>query len=216
MTAAGQLVPDDVCALAGSLLDTMSPVVAEVSWDRRAEPTRWSARSVLDHIGDALTYYAGLVARRAAGPLPPLRSGKPSASPDELLEDVRTGAAVLSGLLAADPGLRAWHPSGLADVSGWVGMACTEIGVHGVDVSAALGLAWTPPAELADRICARVFPWVGLDGLDGLDGTQVLLGVTGRREVHAVTSDPDWWWQSAPLSEWDGQPRYRTAAPRWT
>jgi len=40
---------------------------------------------------------------------------------------------------------------------------------------------------------------------------QLLLATTGRVHLDGLACDPHWWWQSAPLSEWDGQPRRRTA-----
>ena len=59
---------------------------------------------------------------------------------------------------------------------------------------------------------ARVFPWV--DRGPAPPGA-LLLGVTGRAEVAGVPADPDWWWQSAPLDEWDGRARHRDVAPGW-
>ncbi|HVE95477.1 MAG TPA: hypothetical protein VNA67_00555 [Pseudonocardiaceae bacterium] len=51
-----------------------------------------------------------------------------------------TAAHVLAGLLPGLGSQRAWHPSGLADASGWAGMAVTELLVHGHDVARALNV----------------------------------------------------------------------------
>jgi hypothetical protein len=107
---------------------------------------------------------------------------------------------------------RAWHPSGLADTSGWAGMAVTELLVHGHDVARALNVDLSLPEQVCRRTLARVFPWVSLN-LGTPDA--LLLAVTGRATVQGIPNDPDWWWQSAPLAEWDGKPRRRTAPPRW-
>src|SRR4051812_21227809 len=64
-------------------------------WSRIAEPTDWTAQRSLEHITDALLFYAGQVARRADRPLPDLREGR-SGRPSEHLELVRTAAAVLA------------------------------------------------------------------------------------------------------------------------
>ncbi|MDQ3760287.1 MAG: hypothetical protein M3460_00865 [Actinomycetota bacterium] len=102
--------------------------------------------------------------------------------------------------------------SGLADASGWAGIAITELLVHGCDVARALEVELALPGQICERTLARVFPWVSLNvGPPEL----LLLAVTERATVHGLPSGPDWWWQSAPLPEWDGTPRQRTSPPRW-
>ena len=108
---------------------------------------------------------------------------------------------------------RAFHPSGRADRTGWIGMACTELLVHGFDIAAAARVALSPPDDrIAQSVVERVLPWaVGDD-----TGWSQLLWATGRASLGArPPHDPDWWWQSAPLSEWDGQPRRRATPPQW-
>ena len=61
----------------------------------------------------------------------PPRNGDPAASPAQLLATVGAAAAVLAEVArAAPPGARAFHPAGMADVSGWMGMGCVEILIH--------------------------------------------------------------------------------------
>ncbi len=64
---------------------------------------------------------------------------------------------------AAPPGTRAFHPAGMADVSGWIGMGCAEILVHTGDIARGLGLPYRPPDELCSRVRARLFPWAPAD-----------------------------------------------------
>jgi len=76
-------------------------------------------------------FYAGQVARRADRRLPVLRNGR-AALPSEQVDNVLTAAHLLSAQLRDIGTGRAWHPSGLADATGWAGVAVTEILVHGL------------------------------------------------------------------------------------
>jgi hypothetical protein len=108
---------------------------------------------------------------------------------------------------------RAFHPSGLADLTGWIGMTCTEIIVHTND---ACDLATSDIPDEIEAIAGatvdRVLPWTPTDGV----GFERLLWATGRRPLSGLPPEPaDWWWQSAPLSEWNGSPHRRSAPPQW-
>jgi len=199
--------------------EALTPLAAvpdqDPRWEQPAVPTLWPADRALQHITDALLYYAGHVARRADRRVPPLRT-ESFAPPSELLDNVLTAAHVLAGLLRDLGTGRAWHPSGQADAAGWTGMAVTEILVHGYDTATALGVTLPLPAQVCARTVARVFPWMPTGTVAGtgagiVAADQLLLATTGRVHLDGLACDPHWWWQSAPLSEWDGQPRRRTA-----
>ncbi|MGH3671966.1 MAG: hypothetical protein ACRDSH_15250 [Pseudonocardiaceae bacterium] len=203
--------PGDIISASTTLAPLGTIRSADPRWFRPAAPTQWTAERTVAHLSDALLFYAGQVARRAEHTLPVLRDGR-AASPSEQLDNAVTAAHVLAALLRDLGPARAWHPSGLADASGWAGMAVTELLVHGSDVAHAVEVELPLPRKLCERTLARVFPWVPLQ----LGPPEVLLlAVTGRTSVPGLATEPDWWWQSAPLSEWDGHPRKRTAAPRW-
>ncbi len=206
------MVPVDDVVAAAVALEVLGRIPdGSPLWDRPAAPTTWTAARALGHVADALVFYAGQVARRADRRLPGLRDGR-DAPPGEQREDVVTAASLLAGQLRDLGAGRAWHPSGSADASGWAGMAVTEVLVHGTDVARALGVPLALPREVCARTVARVFPWAGPGDVPAPD---LLLAVTGRADVAGVPSDPDWWWQSAPLAEWDGRPRRRTVPPAW-
>lgn len=85
--------------------------------------------------------------------------------------------------------------------------------VHDWDVACGLGVELEPPAELAARVRARLFPWVepaeGERPWDLLRWCNGRLALPGRERLTA-----DWWWHCAPIQERDGGgPRVRTEPP---
>lgn len=183
-------------------------------WDATDTRVEWTPRRTLDHLVDSMLLYSAYVAMRARSRVSPPRNGDPAAAPAALIDAFGSGIAILTRLLDGfSDDERAFHPSGLADRSGWIGMACTEILVHTED---AIGAVDTPkehfPLALADAVVDRVLPWVPRDG----NGRERLLWPTGRAPLGGRPPEPaDWWWQSAPLTEWDGEPRRRTSPPQW-
>lgn len=207
-----ELAPGDVDRAAAWVADVAARVPEE-RWHVAADGG-WSPRRTLDHIVDALVLYCGYVATRATDRMRPLRDGDPQATPGELVDAVLTASTILRALLDAMPdGERAYHRSGRADRTGWIGMACTELLVHGHDIAVATGADVAPPDDgLAGAVVDRVLPWAPSDA----SGWARLLWATGRAPLGSLPpQDADWWWQSAPLSEWDGQPRRRDVPPQW-
>jgi hypothetical protein len=88
----------------------------------------------------------------------------------------------------------------VADAPGFAAMGCAELLVHAGDVAEACALPWGPPAELADAVLARLFPWVEADG----DPAAALRWATGRTALPGREQVGSWRWHSAPLEEWDG------------
>jgi hypothetical protein len=131
-----------------------------------------------------------------------------------LIAALRSSAVILTRLLEGfGDDERAFHPSGMADRSGWIGMACTEILVHTEDATGAAATSASMfPVALAGAVVDRVLPWAPRDG----NGRERLMWATGRASLGGRAPDSsDWWWQSAPLAEWDGSPRRRTSPPQW-
>lgn len=203
--------PADVTAAAAALAPLAVIDDDDPRWATIAAPTGWTAARTVEHIADALLFYAAQVARRAQHRLPVLRDGR-TAPPSEQVDNALSAAHVLEVLLSDLGSAKAWHPSGLADASGWVGMAVTEFLVHGHDTAAALRIELPLPGQVCARTLARVFPWVPATAAGP---EHLLLAVTGRASIVGVPADPEWWWHSAPLSEWDGRPRQRTSPPGW-
>lgn len=169
----------------------------------------WTRRRVLDHLIDSMLLYAAAIATRATGRTTPVRNGDDRAEVTALARALEASSAIVSRLIdGMAPIDRAYHPSGVADASGWAGMACTELLVHGWDMAPGAAL----PEQLASRVVDRVLPWAP----PGHPGPDRLLWATGRASLaDRPPGPPDWWWQSAPLSEWDGRPRRRSSPPQW-
>ena len=125
----------------------------------------------------------------------------------DLIQVHRAQAVVLAAVLRSMPdGARAFHPAGMADRYGFAAMSCTEILVHTDDIAQGLGVEFTPPVAVAARTLARLFPWVPA----GDDPWRALLYAAGRRAFGGnQRRAPNWSWQCAPLSEWDGSERVR-------
>lgn len=212
MTSSIDPIPSDVVTAAQALNALNAIPDASGLWSETARPTKWTAAHTIEHVSDALLFYCGQVARRARKRLPVLRDGR-VAPASEHLDNVLSAAHVLSATLRDLGGERAFHPSGSADAAGWAGMAVTEILVHGTDAARAVGVQMHLPDEVCARTVSRVFPWIDRSKAGP---SALLLAVTGRTLVEGIRADPDWWWQSAPLAEWDGSPARRDVEPGWS
>jgi hypothetical protein len=160
---------------------------------------------VASHLTTVLVWYAHDL---AAGPEPTNAfrvEPVPTAGYPERLRQLGAAAEVLARTVdAAGPGERGRHDWGLADASGFAAMGCVELLVHAGDVAEALALRWAPPAELADAVLARLFPWAE----PGDDPAAALRWATGRAALPGLEPVTGWRWHCAPLDEWDGtQPR---------
>lgn len=202
----------DLITAAGICRETLHPAL-DRDWSAKAGDLEWDCRRTLDHVVDTLLFYAVYLASRATERLAPPRNGDPSASPAHLLATVAAAAAVLSEVArAAPPDTRAFHPAGMADVSGWIGMGCEEILLHTDDIAQGLGLPYRAPNDLAARVLARLFPWAPAD-VDPWDSLRWAAGRAALPDRERL--GPDWYWHAPPLAEWDRTITKRTAPPAW-
>jgi hypothetical protein len=206
------LSPGDVITAAAVSRKALEPALNR-DWSVKAGDLDWSCRRTLDHIVDSLMLYAAYLASRAKGRLSPPRNGNPEASVEELLTSLGPAAAIMAEVArAAPPGTRAFHPAGMADVSGWLALACEEILLHTDDIAHGLGLHFRPPDDLSARVRARIFPWAPAE----IDPWAALRWAAGRAALpDRERLGPDWYWHCAPLAEWDGTIKKRTAPPAW-
>lgn len=186
---------------------------AGADWTAPAGELAWDCRRTLDHMVDTLALYAAYLASRATERLPVPRDGDPSQPIPALLTLLDAMGSVLAEVArAAPPDTRAFHPAGMADVSGFVAMGCAEILVHTFDITRGLGEPFAPPDVTVRRVLRRLFPWAPREG----DPWHLLLWAAGRTALpDRDRLGADWYWHPAPLSEWDGTMRCRTAPPAW-
>ena len=204
--------PDDLRRAAAHCRETLTPAL-DRDWETLAREMEWTCRRTLDHVADALLYYASHLATGATKRQPPLRNGDPARTVAELLTVVEEAAAVLAAVAgAALPDARGFHAAGMANAEGFLAMGCTEILLHTDDIAAALGVPFAPPADLCARADRRIFPWAPTDAppWDALRWGGGRIALPDRERL-----DPSWWWHCAPLAEWDGTVKRRTVPPAW-
>jgi len=208
------ITSDDVLAAADSCRKHLGPHTGPPErWALLAGDLEWTCRGTLDHVADALTYYAGNLATRTPVQRPRLRNGDSASTIDALLTAVETAATILATVATATPpDTRSFHRAGMADVSGFMAMGCAEILIHTDDIAA--GLHTTPPyrgdPELSARLVQRLFPWAPQHD-DAWELLRWSMGRTALPEHERL--GPDWWWFCAPLEEWDGTPRTSWTPP---
>ncbi len=200
---ADRLVPSDLSVAARFLRETLDPAL-DRDWSVPAGSLEMSCRDVLDHLANALRYYAGQVATSTPIRLTPVRDGETARTAAELLSVVETLAEILRRVAeATPPEARAYHRMGSADVEGFVAMGCVEITVHAWDIARGLGVGFDPPAELMLKLLNRLFPWAPT----GHDAWETFLYCVGRIPLGDLPHQHvAWGWHAAPREEWDGGP----------
>jgi hypothetical protein len=173
----------------------------DASWSVPIPDMTWNVSETVAHMAQALLWYS---IDFAAGPgeLSSIEMRvDATATNSELIRTVRTLSRVLAGVVTTtEEGWLGWHPYGIADVSGFLGMACDELVVHTSDAASGLGREFVPPPEIADATLRRLFPWAPSD----VDPWSGLKWANGRMELSGHGRLTRWQWHCAPLSEWDG------------
>jgi hypothetical protein len=204
--------PEDVRRAAEVSVAALEPL-AGADWEQLAGDLEWTAAATLEHIIEGLVFYARDLATPVIEPAAEeLRLVcAPDTSPAAPLDGLQLAAAVVAaGVAAAPDEVRAFHPSGAADASGFAAMACDEILIHSDDIARGLGTPFEPPRDVCERVLGRLFPWAPRTR----DAWQRLRWANGRAPLDDLPRlPPDWEWHCAPLDEWDGSvPTSRTQA----
>lgn len=199
--SAPALTGDDLRAAATLCVQTLEPAAGQ-DWSVNAGDLEWSCRKTVDHVVDALLYYATHLATGSLERRPAIRSGDPARTPAELLAGVESAAAILATVFeGAPPNRRAHHSWGVADPTGYLGMGCTEVMIHTLDIAQGLDVPFAGSEELAARVIARIFPWAPT-GVSAWDAFRWCAGRTAPPEH--PRQEGDWTWHCAPLTEWNG------------
>ncbi|MER8087417.1 VOC family protein [Streptomyces sp. NPDC058316] len=203
---------DDVTTAVRLAVDALreSPVD---DWLVPAGSLEWNCWETAEHLSDDLFSYATQLGPRrpALDAYMPYRWGAtreggpanavfadPSAGPAGLLQTLEANGALLTAMVrTASPEVRSYHSYGVSDPEGFAAMGIVETLVHTQDLAASLDIAWAPPADLCDRVLARLFP----DAPKDADRWAVLLWATGRAELPGRPRVTSWKWHSAPLDE---------------
>lgn len=194
----------------GAAAEVAASALAAVSaadWSQPARDLEWSCLRTADHISDALMFYSVQLATRSPSREPRVRFGNTSADVGGVIGSIGSAAAVLGRLAdEAGPAARGFHPAGRADTEGFLAMGCDEVLIHTYDVVCGLGGEFAADVDLAARVSARLFPWAPA----GYDAWRTLLWCNGRIALPGHDRlAADWFWQCAPLEEWDGAIRKR-------
>jgi hypothetical protein len=196
-----EMTPEDLLEAAAASRRALASFIA-ADWSVQAGDLNWDVRATVAHVCDALGWYAAHLAMQSSRRLQFDFCPHAVASNDQLLDVMTAAAATLAAVVrAGPPGVRAYHNHGMADASGFLAMACDETLIHGWDAVRGLGEEFSPPAELAERVLCRLFPWTPINE----SPWPTLLWANGRTELpDKERLGPDWAWHCAPLVEWDG------------
>lgn len=193
------LEPDDLIAAADHCIDSLAPL-SDRDWESNAGGLDWTCRQTLEHLGSLS--YAPILALRAST-IPKIAfSVFPEMPVDWLLVTARTNAVILAEVArAAPPSVRAYHPAGMADPSGFIAMMADELVIHTADIATAFGVRYRPDDFVTRSILDRLFPWWPHDAAPW----EALLWANGRIDLPEQPSPGEsWLWHCAPLEEWDG------------
>ena len=205
-----EVTPDDLLEAAAVSHHALVPFIGQ-DWSVQAGDLTWDVRRTIAHVCDALGWYAAHLAAQSPRRLRFDFRAHSDASNAELLDVFQAAAATLTAVaIAAPPDVRAYHNYGMADISGFLAMGCDEILVHFWDAVRGLGEEFAPPAELADRVLRRLFPWAPTNAAPW----PALLWANGRIDLPGRERlGPDWAWHCSPRDEWDGAIPHDDANP---
>lgn len=177
----------DVDQAVAELVRALAPH-EDADWWVPAGPLEWSCRQTAAHVAHDLAAYATqLAAANDSAYLPFDLVVRDDASPRELLRIVVGAGRLLSTVVAAAaPTARAWH-WGPTDPSGFAALGVNETLVHTHDITAGLGVGWSPPESLCRAVLGRLFP----DAPAG-DPARVLLWCTGRVDLPGLPRPRSW------------------------
>jgi hypothetical protein len=161
-------------------LDTMLHGIPAGAWKSPAANVGWTCWRTADHISGDFAHYAAQVIGRPRDRYVKFSFDTSRATtPDELMEVVRVAGGMLaSAVRTASPDSVGWHPHGYFTPAGFAAIGAAEGLVHGQDIAAGLGAAWSPAPRLCEQVLSAVFPDAGHQ--PGSAALTTLLVQTGR------------------------------------
>ncbi|MEV8431153.1 GNAT family N-acetyltransferase [Streptomyces sp. HUAS 31] len=157
---------------------------------------KWSCHRTAFHIAEDLVGYAGQLAARAQDAYVPFEITLDEGTDNEgLIQVVEMGGALFSATVRTTPHeVRAFHPYPFrsANREGFAAMGIAEVLLHTHDIAEGLGLAYEPPAEIAEFVLTTIFPHVR----PGPDHWRTLLWATGRGDLPGRPPVAEWRWNN--------------------
>ena len=177
-------------------------------WEKLAYGLEWTRSHTVAHIADALDFYSGVLASQVQENPGSVGLHYREDSVEAAAGQIQFSAGVLAFVAeATTAGVTVYHPSGMADAEGFLGMGCVETLLHGYDSVAGTETEFDPDDELCKRILGRLFPWAPQD----TSGWLTLLWATGRGELDGQDFLGETWrWHVELLSKWEGTSRERS------
>lgn len=190
-------------------VDALAQAPAD-AWDGAAGSLEWTCWETVEHLADDLFAYAAQLgprkppltgevpfvweSRRPGGPANAVHADR-AADPAGLLQVLEASGALLAAMVRTTPAdVRAYHGYGISDPEGFAAMGIVETVVHTHDLTAGLGLPWTPPADPCARVLARLFR----DAPADTEPWPTLLWATGRGELPGRPRRETWRWDGTP------------------
>jgi len=199
------VTPEDIDAVVSSAITMLRPAM-DLDWHVPAGDLTWTCWETLEHTADDLFAYAMQIAPKQ----PPLTThtpiawrrlhdegpastifADPTAGNAGLLQVLDGCATLLIAVVRMTPDhVRAHHVFGVSDPEGFAAMGVVEVLVHSHDVAIGLGLKWTPPADVCDRVLRRLFPNAPTE----TDPWATMLWATGRGSLPGHAALESWQW----------------------
>lgn len=193
--------PDDLLS-AFDRVRVRLAALAQEDWDVKVPEMDWTVRDTVEHLVDTIGFYTLHLLSESPRRLPvDLRChrGISNASVLDVLAAEVRGLARSAALLPAST--RAYHFHGMADVSGFLGLACAELLIHGDDACRGMGVTVDADGAVTRKVVERLLPWAPGGG----SPWNTLLWATGRSSLEGFEDlGPDWAYHPAPLQEWNG------------
>ncbi len=163
-------------------LDALLGVMPEGERESPAASAGWTCWQTAEHVaGDFAHYAAQIIGQPRDHYVKFSFDTRRATTPDELREVIRAAGGILgAAVLAARPGCLGWHPHGYFTAAGFAAIGAAQGLVHGHDIAAGLGMAWSPKPQLCEQVLSTVFP--GAERKAGATALTTLLNQTGRDE----------------------------------
>lgn len=180
--------------------------VEDRDWSAAVPDLEFDVRKLAAHMSQTNFWYSVDFAARGADIVAFVPEIKAESEPADLIASIDVGVELLATVVAAASAeARGFHPFGMADASGFAAMACDEMLLHTNDIARAFEIDFAPPAEQAQAVLDRLFPWIDRSGGDE-DAWTLLRYANGRIALPDRPRLERWRWHCAPLTEWDGTP----------